>query len=137
MPNTVDLFETRTMLEVLEVRKPVRTWFLNTFFGITRTFNTEAVDIDIIKGKRRLAPFVNPKRQGKMVEKRGFISRTFKPAYVKPKMVTTAEDILKRQAGNIIYQPNSGPAQMAAAELGRNFADMNHVIIRPGESQIA
>ena len=134
MPNTVDLYNTRTMLEMLENRKPVRTFILDTFFNRPeRTFNTEAVDIDIIKGRRRLAPFVNPKRQGKLVEKRGYISRTFKPAYVKPKMVTTIDEIFKRHPGSFIYAPNSGPAIMAAQEMGRNFAELDEMITRREE----
>lgn len=133
MPNEVNLFDTRTMLEIMEQRKPVRTFFLNTFFRRTRVFNTEAVDIDIIKGRRRLAPFVNPRRPGKIVEKTGFSTRSYKPAYVKPKMVTTAEDLLKRQPGQVIYSANSGPAQQASAELGRNFAELDEMITRREE----
>lgn len=133
MPTTVDLFETRTMLEIFSQLKPVRTWFLTTFFNISNTFNTEAVDVDIIKGKRRLAPFVSPKREGKVIEKRGFKTRSYRPAYIKPKMITTAEDILKRQPGQIIYAPNSGPAVMASQELGRNLAEMDEMITRREE----
>lgn len=129
----VDLFETRTMMEILETIKPVRTFFLDTFFKVSRTFNTESVDIDIVKGKRRLAPFVNPQREGKLVEKRGYKTRSYNPPYIKPKMVTTAEDLLKRQPGEIIYRPNSGPSQEAAAELGRNFAQMDEMITRREE----
>lgn len=130
----IDLYETRTMLEMLENRKPVRTFILDTFFSRpARTFDTEAVDIDIIKGRRRLAPFVNPRRQGKLIEKRGFITRSFKPAYVKPKMVTTVDEILKRKAGNMIYAPNSGPAIQAAQEMGRNFAELDEMITRREE----
>lgn len=133
MPATIDLFETRTMLEVFSQLKPIRTWFLATFFSLSRTFNTEAVDVDIVKGKRRLAPFVSPKREGKIVERSGFKTRSYKPAYIKPKMVTTAEDILKRQPGNIIYMPNSGPAQMAAAQLGLDLAELDEMITRREE----
>lgn len=130
----IELYETRTMLGMLEDRKPVRTFILDTFFNRPEvTFNTEAVDIDIIKGRRRLAPFVNPKRQGKLVEKRGFISRTFKPAYVKPKMITTTDEIFKRHPGNTIYSPNSGPAILAAAEMGKNFAELDEMITRREE----
>lgn len=129
-----DLFNSRTMIQALEQAKPPRTWFLDTFFrGTPRTFNTEAVDIDIMKGKRRLAPFVNPRREGKIVERRGFSTRSYKPAYIKPKMVTTAEDILKRSFGSDIYSPNSGPAAKAAEQVGRDLAELNEQIIRREE----
>jgi len=129
-----DLFNSRTMIQALEQAKPPRTFFLDTFFSSApRTFDTEAVDIDIIKGKRRLAPFVNPRREGKVVEKRGFKTRSYKPAYVKPKMITTAEDILKRDPGMHIYAGNSGPSAKAAQELGRNLAELNEMITRREE----
>ena len=129
-----DLFDTRTMIEVLEQAKPPRTWFLSTFFGRTpRVFGTEAVDVDIIKGKRRLAPFVNPSREGVVIEKRGFRTRTYAPAYIKPKMVTTAADIFKRSPGSHIYSVNAGPAAQAAIEVGRNLAEMLETIVRREE----
>ena len=134
--NEVNIYETRTMLSVLEQRVAPRTFMRNTFFGAAgtgRTFNTEEVDIDIVKGKRRLAPFVNPMHEGKLIEKRGYKTRSYKPAYIKPKVVTTAADILKRQPGNIIYSPNSGPAMFAAEQLGREMADMDDMIIRREE----
>ena len=131
--NEINLFETRTMLETLEQIKPVRTWFLTMFFAITNTFNTESVDIDVVKGKRRLAPFVAPNRQGKMVERKGYRTDTFKPPYVKPKMVTTAEDILKRMPGSMIYAPNSSPAIKAAEQMGKDLAELDEMITRREE----
>jgi len=131
--NEINLFETRTMLETFEQIKPVRTWFLSMFFAITNTSNTKTVDIDVIKGKRRLAPFVAPNRQGVMVERKGYRTDTFKPPYVKPKMITTAEDILKRQPGNIIYAPNSSPAIMAAEQMGKDMAELDEMITRREE----
>jgi len=129
-----DLFNSRTMIAALTQAKPPRTFLLNTFFNVTpRTFDTESVDIDIMKGKRRLAPFVNPRREGKIVEKLGYKTRSYKPAYIKPKMVTDASDILKRDFGQNIYVPNDGPAQKAAREVGRNLADLNEQITRREE----
>lgn len=129
-----DLFNSRTMMQALEQIESPKTWFLSTFFtGAPRTFETEAVDMDIIKGKRRLAPFVNPMREGKVVEKRGYSTRSYKPAYVKPKMVTTAEDMMKRDPGQHIYAQNSGPAMRAAQEVGRNLAELNEMILRREE----
>lgn len=136
MPNTINIYDTRTMLSVLDERMAPRTFMRQTFFGSPLTgkvFNTEEVDIDIIVGKRRLAPFVNPLHEGKLVEKRGYKTRSYKPAYIKPKLVTTAADILKRQPGNIIYAPNQGPSSFAAAQLGEELAELDDMIIRREE----
>lgn len=129
----IDIFSTRTMLAALEQAKPPRTFVLDTFFGASQVFGTEYVDIDIIKGHRRMAPFVNPRIAGKLVERRGFKTRSYKPAYIKPKMVTTAQDILKRDPGTNIYGGNASPAQKAAEQLGRDLADLNEQITRREE----
>jgi hypothetical protein len=127
------LFDTRTMLAALEQRKPPRTFLLDTFFKNSNVSNSEYIDIDIMKGKRRMAPFVNPRREGKLVEKIGYKTYSYKPPYIKPKMVTTAEDILKKAMGTQIYTPNQGPAQKAAEELGKNLRELDEMITRREE----
>jgi len=105
---TVNLYETRTMMRVLRQMKPARSFFRNTFFGPFGTgqlFQTEHIDIDIVRGTRRMAPFVNPKHEGKLVESQGYETWTYKPPYIKPKLVTTAEDFQKRMPGEFIYGP--------------------------------
>jgi hypothetical protein len=128
-----ELFETRTMLAALETRKPPRTFLRDKFFSTVETFDTEHVDIDIIKGKRKMAPFVSPMHEGKLIERAGFKTRTFKPAYIKPKMVTTAQDVFKRTPGETIYQGAKTPAQRAAEILGKDLANLDDQIIRREE----
>jgi hypothetical protein len=130
---SISIFETRMMLAALEQIPKVRTFFLDTFFKQTNTSETEHIDIDIVKGKRRLAPFVNPRLQGKVIERRGYTTNSYKPAYVKPKMITTAEDMLKRLPGENIYSGNNTPAQRAALQLGKDLADLDEMITRREE----
>lgn len=129
----VDIFETRYMLNALEQRKPPRTFLKDTFFSRTDTTDKEHIDIDIWKGKRRLAPFVNPRKEGKVIERQGYKSRSYKPPYIKPKMVTTAEDILKRPMGQTIYGANTNPTLRAAQQLGQDLGTMEDMIIRREE----
>lgn len=130
---SLDLFETRRMLAALEQRKPPRSFLLDQFFSGSETFDTEHVDIDIWKGKRRLAPFVNPKKEGKVIERQGYKTRSYKPPYIKPKMVTTAEDILTRPMGTHIYGANMSPMQKAAQQLGKDLATLDDMILRREE----
>jgi hypothetical protein len=130
---TLDIFSTRRMLAALEQRKPPRTFFLDRFFRNSNVSNSEYIDIDIYKGKRRMAPFVNPRLEGKVVEARGYKTYSYKPPYIKPKMVTTAEQILKRAMGQNIYADNMGPAQKAAMEVGKNLAELDEMITRREE----
>lgn len=129
----MDLFDTRTMLAALEQMLPAQSFLLDTFFRITETSQTRYVDIDVIKGKRRLAPFVNPRLEGKMVEKRVYQTFTYAPPYIKPKMITTAEEILKRQPGETIYSGNMGPMQRAQQQLGKDLAELDEMILRREE----
>jgi hypothetical protein len=130
---SLDLFETRRMLAALEQRKPPRSFLLDTFFSGSETFDTEHVDIDIWKGKRRLAPFVNPRKEGKVVESQVYKTRSYKPPYIKPKKVTTAEDILKREMGQHIYGSNMSQMQKAAQRLGKDLAELDDMILRREE----
>lgn len=129
----IDLFETRTMLRALEQMKAAKTFLLDTFFKTMETSTTANVDIDIIKGKRKLAPFVSPKMQGKVMDRLGFATRSYKPPYVKPKMVTTAQDFLNRNAGDHIYAGADTAASRAAKQVGKDLRYLEEIITRREE----
>lgn len=128
----IDLFSTRTMLEAVRQMQPVRTFLKNTFFTNVRTFDTEHVDVDIIKGKRRMAPFVSPKIGGKVVERLGYRTNTYKAPMLAPKLATTAEQLLKRLPGEPLYSGMS-PEDRAAEQLGRDLAELDEIITRREE----
>ena len=68
MPNTVSIYEPRTMMGVIRKMPPAHTFFRNTFFTEEKTFTTETVDMDFKKGARKLAPFVSRVIGGKAVQ---------------------------------------------------------------------
>jgi len=129
------LFETRTMLAALEQMLPARTFLKDNFFTEEIVFNTKHVDIDIKKGKRRLAPYVKPVAQGKLVDRIGFKTYSYIPPYVKPKMATNAQDFLTRNIGETIYGANDGPQQRAEKQLGADLAELDDMITRREETQ--
>lgn len=128
----VNLLDTRTMLLALEQMPEPRTFLLDTFFKEEEKSITEYVDIDIVKGKKRLAPFVRSIDQGKIVERAGFTQKTFQPPYIKIKMKTTAQDFLKRMAGQTIYV-GSSPFERAAQQAGKDLKYLQDMIIRREE----
>ena len=129
----IDMFDTRTMIEMFQQLPPTRTFFRDTFFNKNTTNSlTENVDIDIVKGKRRVAPFVHPTVGSRTVERPGYSTNTMKPPLVAPDMITTAQDMLKRAAGENIYGAMS-PDQRAAAQLGKDLATMDDLITRREE----
>lgn len=113
----MDPFKRHRILEMLRVLTPAATFILSTFFRSERTFDTEAVKIDIKQNKRRLAPFVSPLAEGKFVERNGYLTRTFSPAYVKPKSVFQPSDLFKRQPGEMLESSSSNVDRLVAEEL--------------------
>ena len=110
---------------------------MDTFFKSTEIFSTEYVEIDVKKGKRRLAPFVRPNEESKLIERIGYKTRTYKPPYLKPKMITTAADILKRPEGQNPYQKSEAKLQRAAKQLGKDILTMWESIQRSIEKMAA
>src|SRR6202158_3809894 len=55
----------------------------------------ERLDID----NRRLAPFVAPNVQGRVMRAQGFSARSFRPAYVKPKHIVDPTKAISRMFG--------------------------------------
>jgi len=126
----MDIFSTATMLRAMSTDFPPQTFIRSMFFPETETFVTEEVQLDIRKGKRRLAPFVRPTEASKLMERIGYTTRTYKPPYVKPKMVTTAGEFLKRPFGSNPYSQNPSPVTLASRRLGEDIAEMWDSILR-------
>ena len=130
----MDIFDTRTMLEAVEQMPTARRFLLNTFFngGSPVTFPTKTVDIDIIKGKRKMAPFVNPRLPGSVSLREGYTTSTYSPPYIQPKRETTAELVLKRSAGDNPFSSRT-PLERAGQLLGKDLRDLDDEIIRREE----
>jgi hypothetical protein len=137
MSGTVSLYDTRDLIGVLRQMKPARSWLLDTFAKRTKVHTTKSFDIDIIKGTRRVAPYVRPILAGKVMDREGFSTNSYTPPTIKPIMTMGPEDLGHRQAGNTIYENNMSPAQMASAAVGRYLADMETAITRAEEIQMS
>jgi hypothetical protein len=130
---SIEIFDTRTMLEAIEQMKRPGRFLRDKFFPRVAFSDTDTVDVDIIKGKRRLAPYVNPLAEGKVVERLGYSTNTLKPGYIKPKMPTSAADLLKRRPGETIYQGGLSVEGRAAQQLGADLSELMDMIDRREE----
>lgn len=130
----MNIFDTRTMLAAVEQIPTARRFLMQTFFNgaVPRTFGTKTVDIDIVKGQRKMAPFVNPRLPGNVVLRDGYTTSTYAPPYIQPKMETTAELILKRAAGDNPYATRT-PLERAGAQLGQDLQTLDDQITRREE----
>lgn len=129
----MNIFEARTMLEALEQMHQANTFLRNTFFSSVRTFETDAVDVDIVKGKRRMAPFVAANRPGVVVSRDGYVTKSYKPPKVNPKRVTTAEHVMKRQPGEMLYNSGMSPEDRAKELLAKDLVELDDMISRREE----
>jgi hypothetical protein len=129
----LDIFEPRTMLEGVMQMKPAQRFVLDNFFPDSISFDTINVDYDIQKDKRRMAPFTNPNHEGPVVDNIGFKTRSYKPAYCKPKMRTTAQQILKTRTVGSPLLAAQDPVAKAAAKLGADYAELDAMIARREE----
>lgn len=75
MPNAIDIYQPRYMAEVVRQTPPIHTYFRDTFFNRVITFPTERVDMDLMKGDRKILPYVHPDAGGKAVKMTDFRPR--------------------------------------------------------------
>ena len=97
-----DLFSTDVMLQVVTSLKRPPQFLLDRFFPNVSTEQTEEIHFDVESKARRVAPFVSPVVEGRVVASQGFTTKTFQPAYVKDKRVFDTARPLKRAIGEAI-----------------------------------
>lgn len=123
------LYDTRTMLDAINVMPPSPMFLTNTFFPTRMTVDTELVEVDIVKGNQKLAPFISPVQEGLVIARDGFKSPAMKPPYIKIKRPTIPPDAFMRQAGETVYSTTT-PAQRAANMMANDLAEMRAMIDR-------
>lgn len=97
-----NLYDTTTLLGVVSQTKAITPFWLS-FFTEQINFETEDILFDRVNTDyRRLAPFVAPNVQGKVLRLRGYDSVSFKPAYVKPKHAVDPKMVIPRQPGEAL-----------------------------------
>ncbi|MBX9597102.1 MAG: major capsid protein [Burkholderiales bacterium] len=114
----ISLYQPRQMLRALQLLPAPLTFIQDTFFKERVGATAEAVEVDFYKGKRKLAPFVNMKVNGEVVERDSFVTDTYKPPLIAPEMIITVEDLQKRMAGETIYD---GSASSGADRVNRRL----------------
>lgn len=118
----INIYSTNAMLGVLASLVRPRLGILDMWFNTEQTEESEDIHFDIEVRKRKIAPFVAPTSQGKIVEREGFETATFRPAYVKPKTPLRPADALKRKLGEGLT-PQFTAAQRRQASLAETLLD--------------
>ena len=70
----MDIYSTTALNRLVQSLKRPQTALLGAFFGQVETSDTEDIKFDVENKKRRIAPFVSPLREGKLVEDEGYVT---------------------------------------------------------------
>lgn len=122
----------RYLAEVVRQAPPVHTFFRDTFFTNVKKSTTERVDIDLVKGDRRMAAFVHPRVGGKVLKASGYKTESYKPPLVNPCDITTADRYMTRMPGEDLYSGET-PAQRSAQQLMEEYSRLNDATTRREE----
>lgn len=126
------MYETRTLLEAVRRMMSAPTFLRDTFFGTTKTFVTENIDLDYQKEKRQVAPFVAPLAGGFTMDRQGYQTKSYVPPLIAPQRKLTVEDINRRSMGENIYSQQS-PADRQAQRIAEDLAFFEESITRREE----
>ena len=132
MANEINIYTPRYLAEVVKIAPPVHTFFRDKFFTNIKTFSSERVDIDIVKGDRRMAAFVHPRSGGQVLKDGGYKTESYKPPLVNPYDISTADQLMSRLPGEDIYSGMT-PAQRAAQQLTTEYNRLNDATTRREE----
>lgn len=127
-----NLYNPRSMMQAVERLPEPKTFFRDTLFSRKETFPTKSVDVDFIKGNRKLAPFVHERIGSKVVENTEYETNTFTPPLVAPDMIITIDDIMQRSAGELLYGGVS-PEERGAKKMADSLRKLNDMITRREE----
>lgn len=117
----VEIYDTMTLLGVLNRQRPDPLFFLR-FFPREMTFTTEKVFLDELSEDRYvLAPFVAPHVEGRVMARGGYETKSFKPAYVKPKHDIDVNQQFSRRAGESLVTGDLTPQQRYDATIAECF----------------
>lgn len=103
----MDIYSSAVLNRVVQDLKAVRRppLLLGRYFSESSISNQEEIYFDVLTGKPRLAPFCSPLVEGKIVHAQGYVTKSFKPAYIKDKRVFEDGKPVRRKAGQPIAAP--------------------------------
>jgi len=129
------IFDTKTMLEMIEVDQQPTTFLLDTFFPTSRVFGSVAVEFDLRKKSRNVAAYVSRKAEGENVGLTKFKTLRYEPPYLKPKKTITVADLLKKNPGEIEWVTGLSKIERAGQKIQEEFDELDDRIWRAEELQ--
>lgn len=129
MTQALNIFSTAVLTNVVAYLPQAQSFLLDRYFTREQRSQTEMISFDVEAGARRMAPFVSPLVQGKVVTSKGYSTKTFEPAYIKDKRVFDSTKPLKRAIGEQIGGVLT-PQDRTQINLRTELADQIDLITR-------
>lgn len=125
----MEIYTTGVLTGVVNSLKMPPRFLLDRYFPRVISETSEEIHFDVIKRTRRLAPLVSPLKAGRVVQSEGFTTKTFKPAYLKPKTPFSPARAIVRAPGEPIGGALS-PQQRIEALIRQDLFDHRDQIDR-------
>jgi hypothetical protein len=133
----LDLYSPKTMRGVLKRTLPLRTFFKTRYFSNPVTFPTETVSFEFQEGKRRLAPYVNPRIGSETIARDEYGIKTYGTPLIGPRREITNDTLAQKLLGEAIYNSGMTPEDRAAKIAAQDIIELQDTIYRREEYMCA
>lgn len=129
-----DLLHWRALTTAINEIPPAPSLLLEKVFSTRVQVLAEEIDVDVVVGGKRLAPFVSPVEGGIVVSALGRTVQSVKAPRIRPKKVIQANDLLSvRAAGASLYLGEGGIEDYKNQRVATELADLKNMITRTTE----
>ena len=134
-----DIFKTHHLLMSVEQLTPPVNFLRDRYFPTNDAmdiFATDDVLIEYKDGKKKLAPFVAPRKGGLTILRDGYTMERYTPPFIAPRRILTIDDLKRRGFGEALY-PTLTPEQRQSAMILKDAAELGDMISRREEAMAA
>ena len=132
-----DFYDPKTLAGVIKKTVPLRTFFKTRFFSNAVMFPTEEVVFEFQEGKRRLAPYVNPRVGSENIERDEYTRRRFTAPLIAPNRVITNDTLAQKLLGESEWNSGLTPEDRAAKIAAQDIIELQDTIWRREEFMCA
>lgn len=129
----VTLEDWRALTEAIDDIEEPKTMVMDKLFKDRQSVESEHIDIDVIIGHKKLAPFVAPLEGGVIVEKLGQQQKSIKAPRIRPKKELNPDDFKTRAPGAGVYVKKGDYKKNRDKKIRRELKDLKDQITRRKE----
>lgn len=124
-----DIYSFPQLVKVVSALPTTSEYITKTFFSEGETGLTTEIEIQTLQGRNRIAPYVSELQSGKILARDKFEAKQYAPVPVKPARNITFNDLKVRQAGELLYAPDSFETRQRKL-IAKDMVELNDSIVR-------